>query len=350
MVRGQITNYIPNPTFQVVGSPGAQEEFFKHGNPEGKSRREIMKPMKALPAFFEPAPRVELLDELGIDRAVLYPTLASLVEERLRDDPELIHVVIHALNRWIHEHWTFNYEGRLFPVPIITLPIVERAIEELEWVVERGARVVLIRPAPVPGYRGPRSFALPEFDPFWRRVVELGVLVVLHASDSGYDRYLNEWEGRAAEMEAFGKLSLFQAAAMSHRPIEDAAISLVAHGALSRHPDLRIAVVELGSDWVRPVLNQLETAHKRMPAEWPEHPVDAFRRNLYIHPFHEEDPIGIVKLLGADHVIFGSDYPHVEGMSDPISYVDELDGLPDEDIRKIMGGNMDRLVGVGASA
>ena len=350
MVRGQITNYIPNPTFQVVGSPGAQEEFFKHGNPEGKSRREIMKPMRALPAFFDPAPRVELLDQLGIDRAVLYPTLASLVEERFRDDPDLTHVVIHALNRWIQEHWTFDYEGRLFSVPIITLPIVERAIEELEWVVERGARVVLIRPAPVPGYRGPRSFALPEFDPFWRRVVELGVLVVLHASDSGYDRYLNEWEGRAAEMEAFGKLSLFQAAAMSHRPIEDATISLAAHGALTRHPDLRIAVVELGSDWVRPVLNQLETAYKRMPAEWPEHPVDAFRRNLYIHPFHEEDPIGIVKLLGADHVIFGSDYPHVEGMSDPISYVDELDGLPDEDIRKIMGGNMDRLVGVGASA
>jgi predicted TIM-barrel fold metal-dependent hydrolase len=145
-------------------------------------------------------------------------------------------------------------------------------------------------------------------------------------------------------------MSLFQASAMSHRPIEDASISLVAHGALTRHPDLRIAVVELGSDWVRPVLNQLETAYKRMPAEWPEHPVAAFRRNLYIHPFHEEDPIGIVKLLGADHVIFGSDYPHVEGMSDPISYVDELDGLPDEDIRKIMGGNMDRLVGVGATA
>jgi predicted TIM-barrel fold metal-dependent hydrolase len=49
-------------------------------------------------------------------------------------------------------------------------------------------------------------------------------------------------------------------------------------------------------------------------------------------------------------VIFGSDYPHVEGMSDPISYVDELHGLPDEDIRQIMGGNMDMLVGVGATA
>ena len=55
LVRGKISNYIPNPTFQRVGSPGAQEEYFKHGNPEGKSRREIMRPIDALPAFFDPA-------------------------------------------------------------------------------------------------------------------------------------------------------------------------------------------------------------------------------------------------------------------------------------------------------
>ena len=74
-----------------------------------------------------------------------------------------------------------------------------------------------------------------------------------------------------------------------------------------------------------------------------------FMRNLWIHPFHEEDPIGLVKLLGADHVIFGSDYPHVEGMADPLSYVDELQGLPEDDIRKIMGGNMMDLMGLRVS-
>ncbi len=56
----------------------------------------------------------------------MWPTLASLVEERLRDDPEAIHDVVHALNQWMHEHWTFNYEDRIFPVPVITLPIVSR--------------------------------------------------------------------------------------------------------------------------------------------------------------------------------------------------------------------------------
>ena len=152
MVRGQISEYIPNPTFEVVARPGAQEEYFRVGNPEGKSRREIFgEPMRAIPAFREPAARLELMDELGLDRTLMFPTLASLIEERMRDDPELIHVVIHALNEWIHETWTFNYKDRIFTTPVISLPIVDKAIEELEWVVERGAKVVLVRPAPVPG-------------------------------------------------------------------------------------------------------------------------------------------------------------------------------------------------------
>src|SRR4029450_13880428 len=90
----------------------------------------------------------------GPTRTLRSPPLASLLEERMRDDPELIHAVIHSLNEWIYETWSFDYEGRIFSPPIITLPIVERAIEELEWAVERGARTVLIRPAPVPAYGG----------------------------------------------------------------------------------------------------------------------------------------------------------------------------------------------------
>ncbi len=36
-VRGRISEYIPNPTFERVAAPGAQEEYFRSGNPEGKS-------------------------------------------------------------------------------------------------------------------------------------------------------------------------------------------------------------------------------------------------------------------------------------------------------------------------
>ncbi len=94
------------------------------------------------------------------------------------------HAVVHALNQWMAEHWTFNYENRIFPTPVIHLGIVDKAIEELEWVLERGAKIVLIRPAPVYGFMGPRSPALPEFDPFWKLVAEADLPVGMHASDS----------------------------------------------------------------------------------------------------------------------------------------------------------------------
>ena len=58
---------------------------------------------------------------------------------------------------------------------MITLRSWSEAIEELEWVLERGRGIVLIRPAPVPGIEGTRSFALPEFDPFWEKVVEADI-------------------------------------------------------------------------------------------------------------------------------------------------------------------------------
>jgi predicted TIM-barrel fold metal-dependent hydrolase len=348
VVRGHISNYIPNPTFDVVAAPGAQEEYFKHGNPEGKSYREIMgRPIASVAAFREPAARLELLDELGIDKAMMYPTLASLVEERMRDDPDLTHLTIHALNQWMYEQWQFDYENRIFSTPVITLPIVDKAIEELEWVLERGAKAVLIRPAPVAGLRGPRSFALEEFDPFWRVVEQSGVLVVMHASDSGYTRYTSEWEGTGGEYLAF-KPTPFGLVSMGHRPIEDAVTSLCCHGVLHRFPALKIALVENGSAWVRPLLKALADVYNKMPQELREDPVTAFRRNLWVHPFHEEDPRGLVELLGADRVIFGSDYPHPEGMSDPLAYVEEISDLPPGDIERIMGGNMYELLGVTA--
>jgi predicted TIM-barrel fold metal-dependent hydrolase len=348
-VKGKISDYIPNPTFDRVAAPGAQEEYFKVGNPEGKSRREIMgKAIDALPAFREPAPRLELMDELGLDRALMWPTLASLVEERLRDDPDATHVVVHTLNQWMHEHWTFNYENRIFPVPVITLPIVDEAIKELEWVLERGAKIILVRPAPVPGFRGPRSFALEEFDPFWQRVQEADVVVGMHASDSGYQRYINEWEGiRDDEFTPFKGGGAFAAiTGAGHRSIIDTVASAIGHGLCTRFPRLKITPVENGSGWVRPLIHDMERAYETNPHMFEEDPVEVFKRNIFVHPFHEEDPRGLIELLGPDNVLFGSDYPHPEGMADPISFVDDLEGLPDDQVAKVMGGNLARLMNV----
>ncbi|MFD0856302.1 amidohydrolase family protein [Actinomadura adrarensis] len=341
-VRGQISDYIPNPTFEVVARPGAMEDYFRHGNPEGKSRREIFgEPMRSIPAFREPGPRLELMDELGIERTLMFPTLASLIEERMRDDPELIHVVVHALNQWMEETWSFDYKNRIYTTPVISLPIVDKAIEELEWCMERGAKAILVRPAPVPGLRGPRSFALPEFDPFWKVVSDNGVLVGFHSSDSGYSRYQSEWEGTSSEMLPF-KANAFRQMA-EWRPVEDAVSSMVCHGMLTRFPELKVAVIENGSSWVEPLLQKFADVYKKVPDGFGENPVEAMKR-IHVSPFWEEDMAELASLIGLERVLFGSDYPHPEGLADPVSYVDALSGMPEPDQAKIMGGNLARLI------
>jgi predicted TIM-barrel fold metal-dependent hydrolase len=347
MIRGTVSEYIPNPTFEVVARPGAQEEYFRDGNPEGRSYREIVgDPMRGIPAFREPGPRLELMNELGVDRALMFPTLASLLEERMREDPELTHVAIHALNEWMYEEWTFNYEHRIFATPVITLPIVEKALEELEWVLDRGAKTVLIRPAPVPGYRGSRSFGYSEFDPFWRAVEEADILVSMHSSDSGYTRYQNDWIGQTDEMLPF-RLDPFRAISVGKRPMEDTMTAFLCHGVFSRFPKLRVASIESGGDWVAGFLDHVADTYKKMPQAFEEDPVEQFKAHVWISPFHEDNLGLLMDTIGADHVLFGSDYPHPEGLAEPRSYAEHLPaGLSDEDLRKIMGGNLAEIMKV----
>jgi predicted TIM-barrel fold metal-dependent hydrolase len=347
VIKGTISEYIPNPTFEVVARPGAMEDYFRVGNPDGKDRRLIFgEPLRAPESFRSPAARLELMDEQGLDRTLMFPTLASMMEERLRDDPDATAAVVHALNEWMHETWSFNYQDRIFATPVITPGILEKALEEIDWVAARGAKAILLRPAPAFGYRGPRSFALPEFDPFWQKIVDNDLLVGLHSSDSGYERYADEWVGAGGEMlpfqpQAFRMLS-------GWRPIEDSVASLICHGALSRFPTAKVAVIENGSSWVAPLMRSLKDVYKKMPQDFLENPVEVMKRQIHVSPFWEEDLGELADLLGEDRVLFGSDFPHPEGLADPVSYVKQLDGMPEERKRKIMGGNLARLMNLEA--
>ncbi|MGX7681512.1 amidohydrolase family protein [Jatrophihabitans sp. DSM 45814] len=356
-LRNVISEYIPNPTFNKVAPPGAQELEFRLKNPSSKHKskpgdKELLPPpryIEAEPAFFNPEERLVLLDSQNVDRAMMWPTLASLLEERLADDPKATAVVVHALNEWMHEHWTYNFENRIFPTPVINLSIVDEAIRELDYVVERGARAVLIRPAPVPDFGSRRrSMALPEYDPFWKKVQESGVLVGMHSSDDGAQRFLNEWEGHTGEFLPFGgRPSAFSALVNSeYRNIRDTIYSIIGHGLATRFPDIRFMPIENGSQWVPTALKQFQKLYARSPNIFDEDPLVAFHRSIFIHPFFEEDVMGIVELVGADNVVFGSDYPHPEGLFDPVTFVDEIDELPEADKAKVMGGNLAKLMGV----
>ncbi len=355
-IKNRITEYIPNPTFNVVAPPGADELKYKLQNPDSTTKpgdKPLVAPprsIKSIPAFFEPEARLQLMNELGLDRVLLWPTLASVLEERLADDPVATHVIIHAFNQWVLDHWSFNVEDRIYPVPVVTLPIVDRALEELDWLLERGAKVILIRPAPVPDWNGRRrSFALREFDPFWKRVEEADILVGMHASDSGTNRYVNEFEGRDNEFLPFaGKSAFVELLGAEYRIISDVVASIIGHGMATRFPKLRILPVENGSAWVRPLLDRLQKVHERKPELFDEDPVAVFKRNIWVHPFHEEDPRGLIELVGVENVCFGSDYPHPEGLYDPLTYVDEIEGLPKPDQARIMGGNLAGIMRVAA--
>jgi predicted TIM-barrel fold metal-dependent hydrolase len=227
------------------------------------------------------------------------------------------------------------------------LPIVERAIDELNWVVERGARAILIRPAPVPGLHGPRSFALPEFDPFWKRVVETGVLVIMHASDSGYSRYANDWEG-SGEFRPFQPSPFRSYYSLARNPAEDAVAALACHGLLTRFPELRIGMVENGTTWLPRLLENLSDTRKKMPQLYSEDPVEAIHRCVYFNPFWEENVAELAKLVPIDHLFFGSDYPHPEGLAEPLSYAERHPELSDDEIAMVMGGTLSSMMRVDA--
>jgi len=73
---------------------------------------------------------------------------------------------------------------------------------------------------------------------------------------------------------------------------------------------------------------------------------ETMRKHLWVAPFPEEDPTEIIDLLGADHVLFGSDYPHPEGIAEPAAYLRMLKGQPESEVRKIMHDNAAELLGL----
>ena len=356
-IRDQISDYIPNPTFTKVAVPGGfGQDITKGGDgihrsagdPAGGKK---VRAMPSLDAFFDPEPRLALMKDMGIDRTLLWPTLASVLEERVADDPDVAVTVIHALNEWMHEHWSYVYADAIYATPIISLAAgVDRALEELEFIHERGAKIFLIRVAPVPTWKGRKSFALPEFDPFWERVQELDIVVGMHSGDPGYQRYINEWEGlRDKEFNPFKSNGspAFLALMSEKSPVVDAMASIIGHGLATRFPRLKFMPVEYQASWIRPFVHKLQRTYEESPVLFDEDPFEVFKRNVYIHIFHEPDPKGLLDLgLPADRLMFGSDFPHPEGMEDPLAYADVVKDLPQETQALVMGGTIAKAMNI----
>ena len=110
-----------------------------------------------------------------------------------------------------------------------------------------------------------------------------------------------------------------------------------------RFPNLRVASVENGSDFLAPMFRKFDQTAKKNYWWFDDHPVDTFRHHVWMNPFWEDDVDEVVELMGADRVIFGSDWPHIEGMPQPLDYLVELKNLDDAQIRRVMLDNVTEL-------
>ena len=208
---------------------------------------------------------------------------------------------------------------------------------------DNGARLINMRPGPIHDPAGNRSFGHPSHEPFWELLDDSGITLAFHAGDAGYGFMLEAW-GVDPEFQAFRIPPIFQLLAMS--PIADTVASLIADGVLTRHRRIRVATIENGADWVRPLWGRLTKSHKMRGPLWDEDPRDTFRRAVWVSPFYEDDLAGLAELIGMERIIFGSDWPHAEGLADPLSYVEDLDdaGFSQSDVDLVMYANAASLV------
>jgi len=344
-INGHISEWIPNPTFEVVAAPGSHEKWFRADNPEGLSLREMTgDPIRFQPEFAEPESRLKLLDELNVHAQLIFPTLASVIEGHMGKDVELMAACVHSLNAWVVDDWSFNYKDRIFPCGYISLADADLACEELDFVLKNGARHILVRPAPVPGKLGSRSPGLPEFDKFWAKVNESGIFVVLHCSDSGYDK-IYEWWNSGGGQTAFERTDPLKACMDNvSRSIQDMLAALICHGVMDRFPNIRWVSAENGSTWVPNITNIFRRAYGQMPQAFGRDPLELFREKVYVAPYYEENIRDLNEFVSMDRMLFGSDWPHAEGVKKPLDYLGEVASFPEAEQKKFMSSNLKDLI------
>lgn len=338
VIGGRVSHAVVNPTFDPVAKAGAMHDYFR-GNPDGRNPLEFLREREPIPAEYRDRDaRIARMDEFGLEAIWLFPTLGVLYEELLKHDGFAVTSTFRAFNQWLIEDWGFNYQGRIFAAPYISLADIDWAVRELEWAIAEGARVVCMRPAAVYTATGPKTPSDEMFDPFWARCAEAGITVVVHAGDSGQSSNGYADDGFGASFSGGGWKPSIKSFNIE-RAAFDFLITLSFEKLYDRHPGLRIASVENGSTFLSDLLKKLTSTAHKMPGYFSEDPAETFKRHVWINPFWEDDPNEVAALVGADRVIFGSDWPHIEGMPRPLDYVNELKEFSDADRQLILRDN-----------
>jgi predicted TIM-barrel fold metal-dependent hydrolase len=243
------------------------------------------------------------MDMDGIDAAVLYPTFALLIEGMDTLRPQVASAFARAYNRWLKD-FCARAPHRLLGAGLISVHDPEVMVPELTRVSKDGFRIVVLRPNPVAG----RRLSHPAYAPFWAECEARSVAVVIH---EGTHAYLP-----AAGAERFS--SRFAQHACSH-PMEQmiALLDLIEGGVFESHPRLRVAFLEAGCGWVPYWLWRLDSEYAHLSSEVASHvraaPSSYFRRQAWVAAEPDEPYLrALLHFIGADRVLFGTDFPHVD--------------------------------------
>lgn len=278
------------------------------------------------PGGYDPVARLEDMDEAGIDVSVLYPSSAMffgpLDPIRALHNPEFVRDCQRAYNTWLAEFCSQD-RGRLFGIGLVPLQDVDMAVAEADHAVDLGMRGLCVRPS---AYVGELPLSHSVYDPFWEACQDLGVPVAfhpgVHVDTPGACRKFGLVVDDPDIVVVNNTVSSIYGGSGFGQAIGNAADMIVTVGRLimggvcERFPRLRFIFLESGGGWMPTILERMDEQVEEFPLEG-EHlsmnPSDYFRRQCYVSFEADEWNLAAsAKWLGADRILWASDYPHPE--------------------------------------
>jgi predicted TIM-barrel fold metal-dependent hydrolase len=242
-------------------------------------------------------------------------------------------------------------------VALVPLADPKRALEELDEAIRLGCRAVHV-PSDAPGGNAAGfSPAHADLDPFWARLEEARVPLVLHIGGGKLlpRAYHNNGRPRPKDWLGGGEnLRGKDFPAVNHSP-ENFLTALILDGSFDRHPGLRCGVIELGASWVPGFLRALDHAFENFRRNEPMlqalsvPPSEFVRRQVRFTPFPFEDAGWLIEQGGEELFLFSSDYPHPEGGRDPIGRFErsfDASGISEAARVRFYADNFEDLMGV----
>jgi predicted TIM-barrel fold metal-dependent hydrolase len=295
------------------------------------------------PGGYDPLARLAIMDSEKIDVVLLYPTI-GIAWEHLVSNPQLATAYTRAYNRWIVDFCATD-KRRLVPIAHICLKDPDGAVAEVERARRAGCPGVYL--SPDPASRDGMQFDDPRLARFWSTVQDLDMPVAFHVVARNNET-LPGWTGKndgpiGSVVFGFAFLALDVMAAFT---------SMMTRGMFETYPRLKLAVLEAGSNWITAWLDRLDhksevmrpfSSMKLLPSEY-------FRRQCVISAEPDESLTApVVQHLGADYVVWASDYPHLDASFHVVDTIRErIATLPDDARQKVLGDNALRFYGLTA--